>query len=75
MSTNAEGGVRRRLSPQARRAELIGAGERLFGEAPYDEVRIDDVAAEAGVSRALMYRYFPDKRSLFVASSTPCRTG
>ncbi len=28
---------------------------------------MDDVAAEAGVSRALMYRYFPDKRSLFVA--------
>ncbi|MGW6035326.1 TetR/AcrR family transcriptional regulator [Gordonia terrae] len=67
MSTKAEGAVRRRLAPEARRAELVAAGARLFGEAPYDEVRMNDVAAEAGVSRALMYRYFPDKRSLFVA--------
>ncbi|WP_439031768.1 TetR/AcrR family transcriptional regulator [Gordonia terrae] len=68
MSTKAEGATtRRRLTPEARRAELISAGERLFGESPYDEVRMDDVASAAGVSRALMYRYFPDKRSLFVA--------
>lgn len=28
---------------------------------------MEDVANEAGVSRALMYRYFPDKLSLFAA--------
>ena len=50
-----------------RRAEIVRAGTRLFGENSYDSVRMDDVAEAAGVSRALMYRYFPDKRSLFVA--------
>ncbi len=34
---------------------------------PYDDVRIDEVAERAGVSRALMYHYFPDKRAFFAA--------
>ena len=39
----------------------------MFGQRPYDEVRIDEIAERAGVSRALMYHYFPDKRALFAA--------
>jgi AcrR family transcriptional regulator len=39
----------------------------MFGQRPYDEVRIDEVAERAGVSRALMYHYFPDKRAFFDA--------
>lgn len=39
----------------------------MFGERPYDEVRIDEIAERAGVSRALMYHYFPDKRAFFAA--------
>lgn len=38
----------------------------VFGQRPYDEVRIDEIAERAGVSRALMYHYFPDKRAFFV---------
>ncbi|PXW35565.1 UNVERIFIED_CONTAM: TetR family transcriptional regulator [Williamsia faeni] len=67
MSSKAADVPRRRLSPEARQAEIIRAGARLFGENAYDSVRMDDVAEAAGVSRALMYRYFPDKRSVFVA--------
>jgi AcrR family transcriptional regulator len=58
---------RRRLSPDDRRAELIALGARIFGSLPYDEVRIDEIAEKAGVSRALMYHYFPDKRAFFAA--------
>jgi AcrR family transcriptional regulator len=57
----------RRLAPDARRAQLIGIGARLFAERPYHEVRMDQVGAAAGVSRALVYRYFPSKRDLFAA--------
>ncbi|MFF0145937.1 TetR family transcriptional regulator [Amycolatopsis sulphurea] len=57
----------RRLDPGARRAQLIGIGARLFAERPYHEVRMDEVGAAAGVSRALVYRYFPSKRDLFAA--------
>jgi AcrR family transcriptional regulator len=59
--------ARRRLSPQDRRAELLALGAEVFGKRPYDEVRIDEIAERAGVSRALMYHYFPDKRAFFAA--------
>ena len=58
---------RRRLSPDDRRSELLALGAEVFGERPYDEVRIDEIAERAGVSRALMYHYFPDKRAFFAA--------
>src|SRR5215470_6561135 len=58
---------RRRLDPDARRNELLDVGARLFAEYPYDEVRMDDVAERAAVSRALLYRYFSSKRDLFAA--------
>jgi AcrR family transcriptional regulator len=58
---------RRRLSPEDRRAELLALGAEVFGQRPYDEVRIDEIAERAGVSRALMYHYFPDKRAFFAA--------
>jgi len=58
---------RRRLSPADRRAELLTLGAEVFGQRPYDEVRIDEIAEKAGVSRALMYHYFPDKRAFFAA--------
>src|SRR6266436_4562893 len=59
--------ARRRLSPADRRSELLALGAKVFGERPYDEVRIDEIAERAGVSRALMYHYFPDKRAFFAA--------
>ena len=60
-------GDRRRLSPDDRRNELLSLGAEVFGQRPYDEVRIDEIAERAGVSRALMYHYFPDKRAFFAA--------
>jgi AcrR family transcriptional regulator len=58
---------RRRLSPDDRRKELLTLGAEVFGQRPYDVVRIDEIAERAGVSRALMYHYFPDKRAFFAA--------
>jgi AcrR family transcriptional regulator len=55
------------LSPDDRRNELLALGAEVFGQRPYDEVRIDEIAERAGVSRALMYHYFPDKRTFFAA--------
>src|ERR1700745_191070 len=59
--------ARRRLSPEDRRADLLSLGAEVFGNRPYDDVRIDEIAEMAGVSRALMYHYFPDKRAFFAA--------
>lgn len=57
--------TRRRLTPGQRRKELLALGAEVFGQRPYDDVRIDEIAERAGVSRALMYHYFPDKRAFF----------
>ncbi|MFI2608888.1 TetR/AcrR family transcriptional regulator [Kitasatospora sp. NPDC018619] len=56
---------RRRLSPAERRAQLLSVGARMFAERPYEEVLMEEVAARAGVSRALLYRHFASKRELF----------
>jgi AcrR family transcriptional regulator len=58
---------RRRLTPQQRRAELLGVAARLFAERPYDEVQMEEIADRAGVSRALLYRHFSSKRAVFAA--------
>jgi AcrR family transcriptional regulator len=59
--------ARSRLSPDERRHQLLDIGAELFAGLPYEEVLMGDVAAQAGVSRALLYRYFSSKRDLFAA--------
>lgn len=59
--------TRRRLKPEERRNELLDVGAEFFASRPYDDVLMEDVAARVGVSRALLYRYFPGKRELFAA--------
>ncbi|WP_329563135.1 TetR/AcrR family transcriptional regulator [Kitasatospora sp. NBC_01266] len=58
---------RQRLSPAERRAQLLAVGAQFFAAHPYDDVLMEDIAEQAGVSRALLYRYFPGKRQLFAA--------
>ncbi|MDT0450778.1 TetR/AcrR family transcriptional regulator [Streptomyces hesseae] len=58
---------RRRLQPTERREQLIEVGARLFAARPYHDVLMEEVAEQAGISRALLYRYFPNKRVLFAA--------
>jgi AcrR family transcriptional regulator len=59
--------TRRRLEPQQRREELLDVGAAMFAEKPYEDVFVEDIAARACVSRALMYHYYPNKRELYVA--------
>ncbi|MGW2179235.1 TetR/AcrR family transcriptional regulator [Streptomyces sp. NPDC001732] len=56
---------RQRLSPAERRAQLLAVAARLFAAHPYDDVLMEGVAEQAGVSRALLYQHFPSKRDLF----------
>jgi AcrR family transcriptional regulator len=59
--------TRRRLTPEARRDQLLDVGAQEFATRPYEEVLIAEIADRADVSRALVYRHFPTKRDLFAA--------
>lgn len=60
--------AKRRLSTDARREQLLASGARLLAERPYDEVSIGEIARAAGVSKGLLYHYFPTKKDFIVAA-------
>jgi AcrR family transcriptional regulator len=57
---------RRRLAVDQRREELLRVGLELFSTRAYDEIWVEEIADRAGVSRGLLYRYFPTKRDFYV---------
>jgi len=56
-----------RLENDQRRAQLLALGVQAFSERTYDDVSIDDIAKAAGISKGLLYHYFPTKRDLYLA--------
>lgn len=56
-----------RLTPEQRRAQIIEVATRHLTNASYDALSIQDLAAEAGVTRALIHHYFGGKEGLFEA--------
>ena len=63
-----------RLKVDERRAQLLEAGTRLFTEHAYEEISMREVAEAAGVSKALLYHYFPSKIDLFKAAVAEAAT-
>ncbi|MFI6208876.1 TetR/AcrR family transcriptional regulator [Streptomyces sp. NPDC051041] len=69
MSPQAPTPAYRRLSVEERRGQLLDAALALFAHRAPEEVSLDDVAERAGVSRPLVYRYFPGgKQQLYEAA-------
>ena len=64
MSTHAS--QRRRLEPDQRRSQILAVARRLFGQGSYASVSTSDIAAAAGVARALINHYFGSKRDLYL---------
>jgi AcrR family transcriptional regulator len=60
--------TRRRLEVDDRRRQLLGVGVDLFAKHAYDELSMRKIAHAAGISHALLYRYFPSKQSYFRAA-------
>jgi AcrR family transcriptional regulator len=58
--------VRQRLTAEDRRKQLVGIGLQMLRTQPIHELSIDAVAAEAGISRGLLFHYFPTKRDFYV---------
>ncbi|MFV2121676.1 TetR/AcrR family transcriptional regulator [Streptomyces sp. Act-28] len=67
--TSAATPAYRRLSVEERRTQLLAAALSLFAHLAPEDVSLDDVAEAAGVSRPLVYRYFPGgKQQLYEAA-------
>lgn len=58
---------RTRLGVEQRRAQILGVGAKLFASRSYDDVSVEEVAADAGISASLIYHYFRTKRDLAAA--------
>jgi AcrR family transcriptional regulator len=56
-----------RLSPDERREQLLRLGLELLGHSPHDQVSIGEIARAAGISKGLLYHYFPTKSDFVVA--------
>lgn len=59
--------ARVRMSKEERRRQLVGLGLEALTVRPIQEVSLDSVAAEAGISRGLLFHYFPTKTAFYEA--------
>lgn len=59
---------RRRGGREQTTADILDAAEKLFSERGFSAVTVRDIAAEAGVSHALVHRYLGSKEDVYLAT-------
>src|SRR6185312_14805789 len=59
--------TRTRLPREERMEQTLTVARALFAEGGYSAVTMDEVAAEVGVTKPLLYNYFGNKESLYIA--------
>ena len=57
-----------RMQVDVRRRQLLELGADLFARHSFAELSMARIAREAGISKALLYHYFPTKRDFFLAT-------
>jgi AcrR family transcriptional regulator len=57
-----------RLDVDERRRRQLELGTELFARHGYEELSMARIAREAGISKALLYHYFPSKQAYFAAT-------
>lgn len=57
-----------RRKPSQRPDEITAAALACFADLGFGGTRLQDIAERAGVTTALLYRYFPDKGAIFEAT-------
>jgi AcrR family transcriptional regulator len=60
-------GTRVRLDREERRTQLVQLGLEMLSTRSLDQLAIEDLAKAAGISRGLLFHYFPSKRDFHVA--------
>jgi AcrR family transcriptional regulator len=59
--------IRSRFTPERRRSQLLAVASRLLSERGIEGLQFKDLAAEAHVTRPVVYRYFPTRHALVTA--------
>lgn len=52
--------------PEEKRLAIINAGYRVFSQNSYKKSPVSEIAAEAGISKSLLFHYFRNKRELYL---------
>jgi AcrR family transcriptional regulator len=63
----APNATKSRLPAAERRELILRAAMNRFGATGYDATRLDDIAADAGVTKPILYRHFGSKKGLYLA--------
>ena len=57
-----------RVKTQEKELAILDAASRVFAARPFHEVLIDTIAADAGIGKGTIYRYFETKEDLYFAT-------
>lgn len=67
MGSGTEAAPARRMPRAERREQILDAATRAFARAGFAATGLEDVAAEAGITRVLLYRHFDSKADMYRA--------
>lgn len=68
MKSTRQTGLKKRLrDPVRTKAKLLAAGVKLFARRGFHGVSVDEIVAAAACNTRMLYHYFGDKESLYVA--------
>ena len=57
---------KKRLPAEERKKQILKCAVKVFAKSNYRSAKVADIAAEAGISEAMVYKYFPTKKSIFL---------
>jgi AcrR family transcriptional regulator len=67
MVANTPGEPVRRLPRAQRREQILAAATEAFARSGFASTSLDDIAAQAGITRVILYRHFDSKTDLYQA--------
>ena len=58
--------TRKRLPAEERKKQILRCAAEVFARSNYRKAKVADIAAQAGISEAMVYKHFPSKKDIFI---------
>ena len=68
MAISPVSATRKRVPRAEREQQMLEAADRVFARRGYQAASMDEIAAEVGVTKPMLYAYFGSKEGLYLAS-------